>query len=56
MGERQDRRLLWKAANSGNTTMLIWMGKQYLGQRDRQDLRHGAQEDLPVQFTLKIGE
>ena len=25
-------------AGNGDTTMLIWLGKQYLGQRDRQDL------------------
>jgi len=27
----------WKAANAGNVTMMIWMGKQYLGQSDRHD-------------------
>lgn len=26
------------AALNGNVTMLIWLGKQYLGQRDRHDL------------------
>lgn len=35
---------------------LIWFGKQFLGQIDRQDLRHDAQEDVPVEFTLKIGD
>ena len=29
------RRLQWQAAEGGNVTMLIWLGKQYLGQRDR---------------------
>jgi len=29
------RRLQAKKAMEGNTTMLIWLGKQYLGQRDR---------------------
>ena len=29
------RRLQWQGANDGNTTMLIWLGKQMLAQRDR---------------------
>lgn len=29
------RRLQWPRAMAGNVTMLIWLGKQYLGQRDR---------------------
>lgn len=32
------RRMQWKQAKSGNVTMLLWLGKQYLGQRDKQDL------------------
>jgi hypothetical protein len=37
-GKSSLRRLQWKAAEGGNTTMLIWLGKQYLGQRDRQEV------------------
>ena len=33
-GKKSLRRLQWAAAHKGNTTMLIWLGKQYLGQRD----------------------
>lgn len=29
------RRVQYKKAMSGNTTMLIWLGKQYLGQSDK---------------------
>jgi len=29
------RRMQFKAAEAGNTSMLIWLGKQYLGQSDR---------------------
>jgi hypothetical protein len=32
------RRHQIKAAEKGNATMLIWLGKQYLGQRDRVDV------------------
>ena len=35
------RRAQFKAALGGNTTMLIWLGKQYLGQSDRQDVAIG---------------
>ena len=31
------RRLQWQGAQAGNPTMLIWLGKQLLGQRDRFD-------------------
>tara|TARA_R110000868_G_scaffold410518_2_gene698944 strand:- start:5126 stop:5518 length:393 start_codon:yes stop_codon:yes gene_type:complete len=31
------RRLQWQGANEGNATMLIWLGKQMLGQRDKQE-------------------
>lgn len=34
-GRASLRRLQWKAANNGNTSMLIWLGKQYLGQSDK---------------------
>lgn len=32
------RRLQWKQAHEGNPTMLIWLGKQLLGQRDKHDV------------------
>lgn len=32
------RRAQWKLAQDGNPTMLIWLGKQMLGQKDKQEL------------------
>lgn len=32
------RRFQWQQAAAGNPTMLIWLGKQMLGQRDRQEV------------------
>lgn len=29
------RRLQWKKASEGNVAMLIWLGKQILGQKER---------------------
>ena len=41
-GKASLRRMQWKAAESGNTTMQIWLGKQYLGQRDKHDTELNA--------------
>jgi hypothetical protein len=38
-GEGTLRELQLKAAQDGNVTMLIWLGKQYLGQSDKQDIK-----------------
>lgn len=32
------RRRQFKAANDGNAALLIWLGKQYLGQADKQEI------------------
>lgn len=37
-GRRSLRRKQYQLAMSGNATMLIWLGKQYLGQADKQEL------------------
>jgi hypothetical protein len=37
-GKASLRREQWKAAQSGNPTMLVWLGKQVLGQKDRQEV------------------
>lgn len=34
------RRRQWQAAESGNVAMLIWLGKQYLGQSDKSEHTH----------------
>ena len=34
-GKMSLRRMQFEKAQSGNTTMLIWLGKQMLGQKDR---------------------
>jgi hypothetical protein len=37
-GKKSLRRAQWSAAMDGNPTMLVWLGKQMLGQRDKQDI------------------
>ena len=41
-GRMSLRRQQYKAAESGNTTMQIWLGKQYLSQRDKHDTELNA--------------
>ena len=38
-GKTTLRRMQFEAAQKGNITMMIWLGKQLLGQRDTQDLK-----------------
>jgi hypothetical protein len=49
------RRLQWKAAEDGNPTMLIWLGKQLLGQRDKQEINGAINSDIRVIVEL-VGE
>ncbi|QDP67931.1 MAG: hypothetical protein Tp1122DCM00d2C27307611_21 [Prokaryotic dsDNA virus sp.] len=37
-GKIRLRQLQWKAAENGSHTMLVWLGKQLLGQTDRQEV------------------
>jgi hypothetical protein len=38
MGKKSLRRLQFESAHKGNTAMLIWLGKQYLGQKDKSEV------------------
>ena len=42
-GKMSLRRMQWEKAQTGNTTMLIWLGKQMLGQKDRLETSEEAQ-------------
>lgn len=43
-GRASLRREQWKLAQAGNPTMLIWLGKQMLGQRDKTALDHTSSD------------
>jgi hypothetical protein len=43
------RRMQYKLAEKGNATMLIWLGKQYLGQKDQ---RHIEGETRSVNYNI----
>lgn len=51
-GKMSIRRAQYTTALKGNVTMQIWLGKQYLGQRDKQDLDVAVG---PKQQTVVIG-
>ena len=40
------RRMQMKSAQAGNIAMQIWLGKQYLGQQDKQAVEHSEAADL----------
>jgi hypothetical protein len=41
-GRMSIRRHQYKLLEAGNATMGIWLGKQYLGQSDKQEVKHGG--------------
>lgn len=49
-GKASLRRMQFKAAESGNATMQIWLGKQYLGQKDKQDIKHSGGITIDVKW------
>lgn len=54
-GRASLRRYQWRAAEEGNPTMLIWLGKQVLGQTDKQNVELNAdvKSDVTVQNKNK---
>jgi len=49
-GKMSLRRIQWKLANNDNVTMAIWLGKQYLGQTDKQELSGNSDSPIIVKF------
>jgi len=54
-GKASLRRAQWKAAQDGNPTMLVWLGKQMLGQKDvaRQEHSGPDGDDIPVSLNVR---
>ena len=57
-GKASLRRMQYKAAEEGNVTAQIWLGKQYLGQKDmsRQELTGRDGEKLTIQVVKIRGD
>lgn len=49
-GKMSLRRYQWRALEEGNTTMLVWLGKQYLNQKERNEL--SGQNGGPVELVI----
>lgn len=47
-GKASLRRMQWEAAENGNSTMLVWLGKQYLGQRDKINAEITGEDGGPI--------
>ncbi len=48
------RRLQWRQAHKGNVTMLIWLGKQLLKQRDQIDQHDGSARESIEALRIEI--
>jgi hypothetical protein len=47
-GRASLRRMQYTAANNGNPTMMIWLGKQYLGQKDKTESEITGKDGAPL--------
>jgi hypothetical protein len=47
-GRASIRRQQFKMLMEGNATMAVWLGKQYLGQRDQASIEHAGPGGKPV--------
>lgn len=52
-GKASLRRMQWEKAKSGNPALLIWLGKQLLGQRDRHELGGDPERPLHGDKTVR---
>lgn len=50
-GKASLRRSQFRTAEAGNPTMLVWLGKQYLDQKDRQDVALETEKDFVINIT-----
>jgi hypothetical protein len=50
-GKKSLRRMQFESATKGNVTMQIWLGKQYLGQRDNLDQRINTEVQIRADLS-----
>ena len=48
VGKSSLRRKQWELAQDGDRTMLVWLGKQWLGQQDKQTVEHEGEQKVRV--------
>ena len=52
-GKASLRREQWKLAQKGNASMLIWLGKQWLGQTDKVEATTSFEDLTPLAELIK---
>ncbi len=52
LGKKSLRRIQFEAANNGSVPMMIWLGKQYLGQTDKQEMDMTTRDVTPLQVEF----
>lgn len=55
-GNASLRRKQWRCADKGNPTMLIWLGKNILGQKDQPDPEDSGDEAVPIGVTYQVND
>ena len=50
------RRMQFKSAEAGNVTMQIWLGKQYLGQKEKQEMEVTEEKDYVFNILPASGK
>jgi len=53
-GRASLRRMQYAAANGGNVTAQIWLGKQYLGQKDKSEQEITGKDGAPIKVMNTI--
>lgn len=51
-GKQSLKRMQFKAAEEGNAALLIWLGKQYLGQKDKVETEHTGNGGGPIAVSV----
>lgn len=55
-GKISVRRMQFKIAESGNASMAIWLGKQYLGQTDKQEIEQTNNKPITINVSAASAE
>ena len=55
-GRASVRRMQFNSAKAGNVTMQIWLGKQYLGQKDKQETELTGKDGGPIEVKNSTDE
>jgi len=55
-GKMSLRRKQFESALAGNVTMMVWLGKQYLGQTDKQEIDMTSREEVTPWGEVKTDE